>query len=157
VTPSPTCPKDHTADIPRRDALGRSIASDTTQWQWCGDLLVHTHASTTYTWIFDPPTSPLVAQPLARLSTHGNLSLLTDPTGALNTFDDHGAPVPPPLDLPPAPPPLDIFGRPHESTPALALLTAELADLPALETHTPAPTSREAAVLAAVFRAPPAP
>ncbi len=159
IIPPSTCPKDHTDHTPRRDALGRSITNGTTSWQWCGDLLVHTHAATTHTWIFDPTPTPAHpnTQPLARLSTHGNLSFLTDPTGTLNTFDDHGAPVTPPLDLPPTPPRLDLFGRPHEPTPALTLLEAELTDLPALELPTHAPTPREAAVLAAVFRTPPTP
>ena len=161
-----TCSKDQADTV---DPLGRPTTRGDARWQWCGDLLVHTHASTTHTWIFDPSRTPL-----ACLSTSTHHSILATPTGTLATYDASAAAALLPHDLPPAPQRLDIFGRPHVDSPALALLTAELApDLPEThphsqsresavlapdlpETHPPA-GSRESAVLAAVFRTPLAP
>jgi YD repeat-containing protein len=150
---SPTCPKDHPTDTPRRDALGRPIARGPLHWQWCGDTPVHTidPAAPFATWIFSAST------PLARLTPTTAHSIVHAPHHPPLIFDADGALTTLPLDLPPSTPPLDIFGRPHTPSIALTLLTRELTpdlDPPKIP---PSTHADETTLLAAVFRTPPHP
>jgi YD repeat-containing protein len=150
---SPTCPKDHPTDTPRRDALGRPIARGPLHWQWCGETPVHTidPAAPFATWIFSAST------PLARLTPTTTHSIVHAPHHPPLIFDADGALTTLPLDLPPSTPPLDIFGRPHTPSIALTLLARELTpdlDPPNIPPDTHAD---ETTLLAAVFRTPPHP
>ncbi|MBL9105077.1 MAG: PAAR domain-containing protein [Myxococcales bacterium] len=137
------------------DALGRCIALGDTRWQWHGPHLLHTifsndqdHTSA-ITWIaaYSAPAAPAeipgaaelptlvhtpahrhrADEPIARLTATLRHTVVTDPSGTTLAFDEQGAPVNPLLELPAASPHLDLFGRPSDDSPALALLTAELA------------------------------
>lgn len=137
------------------DALGRCVAQGDTRWQWHGPHLLHTifnsdqDLTSAVTWIaaHSPPAAsaamPGAAElptlvhapaplhgadaPIARLTATLRHTLVTDPSGTTLALDEQGAPVNPLLELPPASPHLDLFGRPSDDSPALALLTAELA------------------------------
>lgn len=93
----PTCPIDQPALPLRHDALGRCIAAGPVQWQWCGDLPVHTLTTAApTTWVFPTAPAPVFAPthiPAPPLRATPVTAPILDP----RTFLPSSSPIPTPL------------------------------------------------------------